>query len=478
MHAVAILVAIEAVLVAAIHLLTGGRWHRTCAYLLAVTAPLELYRTTVHDVHASLFRLSIAVVAATVVIDVVRSRRWSVPELRAAWPLVGAYLFLALVVAGSWIGGESGSFLGRRLLAVLVMGVIVIVLVAELGRRISAESLAGAVVVGSILPILASCWQVVGPKVGGSAASPFLEQLPVGEGVEATRVNPKLTPDEVTSEAIRLKGTFGDANHFASYLVFVIALAAALSVRSSRRGQRSQSIAYGGIAAAGATTLVGTYSRSAWAAIAMTAAATLVLLGPSIRPAMSARRIAIAGAAVAATGLILVLTVGSTVGERLTPGSALNATSNATHRANTEKGIDAFRSRPVFGIGAGRLGTGLNQNVRISAADSTYVTVAAELGAVGLFALLLAAGTALQLMWRACRRAGRSLDAVLPVGLLGAYAGLLLINVVYDDWWKDFHFVLLGLISVVGAQAAGVAAGSRAGSSAQGRGRPLPPQPA
>ena len=466
MHGVAILVGIEAVLVAVLYLLLRGDWHRTCVYLVGLTAPLEVYRTTVRDLNPSLFRLSLAIAAVTVVVGLVRDRGTSWRELVSAraYPLAGAYLVLLLVVAMS-IAANGDTFLGRRLVAVLLVGIVGMVVLTELVRRTSIQTLAVALVAGAVLPILAACWQVLAPEVGADQSLPLLSELPVAEGLEQARSESAvLSAGATDEETTRLKGTFVDPNHFGAYLVFVLALASALAASAFRRDRRDQAAALAALGFATASVLVGTYSRSAWVAAAVAVAGAALVAGPALWRSLP-RRVLIAGTAVLAVTALAALAIPD-VRDRLSPGSAVNASSNAVHRENAEVGLDAFRERPLLGIGPGELSARMNAGVRTSAADSTYVTVVAELGAVGLFALLLTAGLALQALW--LRRHEHDL---LPLALAGAYAGFLVANVFYDQlWWRDFHFTIVGL--VVALSALHVASPRSSEAPAPGPGRP------
>jgi hypothetical protein len=443
-HGLAVLVAIEAMLVGSLYVCLRGDWHRTCLYCIAITAPLEVYRTTLRDLNPSLFRLSIGLAVVTLLFDLAREGSSSRAKPRPQFSLAGAYLFLTGVVAISLT--QSGSFLGKRLLGVVLVGVLVILVVAELARRTPREDLARALVFGSVLPILAGCWQVLAPELSLRPALPLLSDLPVGDGLEGARSEVAvLSEHQTVAAAIRMKGTFVDPNHFGTYLVFVLLVAIGLAAHSLGRPRSGGSVAFAALAAAALATLVGTYSRSAWAAAIVAAVGAILMAVPRLRRRPPVKRVVALTCGAAAAGSFLILLLAPTVAERLSPASALNSASDALHKRHAQAGFDAFRSDPVFGIGSGALGPRLNEGVRTSAADSTYLTVMAELGAVGLFALLLTAGVAVQLLWRRYRAPGPPAAALLPAALLAAYAGFLLANVVYDQlWWRDFHFASVG----------------------------------
>src|SRR6185312_6918157 len=84
---------------------------------------------------------------------------------------------------------------------------------------------------------------------------------------------------------------------------------------------------------------------------------------------------------------------------------------------------------------------------RTSGASSTYLSVAAQVGAFGLLALLAGAAIAMWMLTRAYRSLeGRALR-VLPLGLGAAYLGFMAANVTYDVWFDDFHWLVLGVVA-------------------------------
>jgi hypothetical protein len=454
-HAAAILIGLEAVLVAACYFLSGRSWERASLYLLGATAPLEVYRTTISNINLSLFRISLAIAVVVLAVTRVRERRagngrgWRPSRIEAV------YLLLAFVVLASFADHGEVLFLGKRLLAVLLAGIVAIAVCAELARRTSVQTLATALVGGVTLPVIASFWQVAAPRLGANPQLPFLSGLPVTEGQERLRyATAALAPGAPLGDTGRLKGTLVDPNHFGIYLLFVLAVAIALSAESAIAGRRNAALAFGGFGGAAGATLIGTYSRSSWGATLVAIAIGLTLTAPLIRAHTTVRQRRRAIALVAVFLAVLVIPLGSTIASRLTPNSAVNSKTNAVHASNGKAGIDQFRHHPLFGIGVGGLGVVLDLNVRNSTANSTYVTVAAELGAIGLFVLLLTAGTAIDALARTYRRMARGPGILLPAVLLAAYAGFVAANVFYDElWWRDFHFIVVGLIVAVTARA-------------------------
>src|SRR2546423_11233523 len=121
MEAFAILLGVEGVLLSIAYLLSRGDWERTAMYVLAATAPLEVYRTVIGKVDVSLFRLSLLIAVVLLALNADRRgtlRRW------AGLPLVRAYSALAGVVVLGLIVHPINPFLAERQIAQIVIGVV------------------------------------------------------------------------------------------------------------------------------------------------------------------------------------------------------------------------------------------------------------------------------------------------------------------------------------------------------------------
>ena len=436
----AILCGIEMSLFALSYVLAAGDWKRTGLYLLAITAPLEVYRTPVAGVDISLFRLSL-LFAVGVLLVTARGQRLDLMRW-VGHPLVAAYLLVAGVFVVGTLVHPIDPFLGWREASQIGTGVIALVVIAEFARHESAERIASAIVVGSILPILGAAWVALAPKLGASEALPFLSHIPAASGLEVTRQ----ALSSFGSIGARAKGTFGDPNHFGVYLVFVVCLAFALTMVASSRGDRRAQVCFGATAVAAAATLVATYSRSAWIAAVISVLIITIWLARASRAGIwdppKKHVVVLVTIAVLALGV----TVAPSVIERLAPGSAINVVSDRSHERTVRFALDEFIAHPVLGIGPGGVGVKLGEQVRTSGAHSTYLTVAAELGILGLLTLLLAAGVTVRFLVRACRVRRGTSGAVLTIALAAAYVGFLAANLTYDIWWDDFHWIILGAI--------------------------------
>jgi O-antigen ligase len=452
--ALAILCGIEGSLLILSYALSAGDWERTGLYLLAITAPLEVYRTPVAGVDISLFRLSL-LFAVGVLLVTTRSQRRGLMRW-VGHPLVAAYLLLAGVFVVGTLAHPIDPFLGWREASQIGTGVVALVVIAEFARRESAERVASAIVVGSVLPILGVAWVALAPKLGASEVLPLLSHLPAAPGLEVTRQ----ALSSFGPIGARAKGTFGDPNHFGVYLVFAVCLAFALTVVAGLRGNRRAQVSFGAVAVAAAATLVATFSRSAWTAAVISVLIIAIWLASAWRVGALGRPKKRVAALVIIGALALGVPVAPSVVERVAPGSAINVISDRTHMSTVRFALDQFSAHPVLGIGPGGVGVKLLEGTRTSGAHSTYLTVAAELGILGLLALLLTAAVALRFLVRACRARRGTSVAVLPIALTAAYVGFLGASVTYDIWWDDFHWLILGAIVGIVAGASAATAGT------------------
>jgi len=106
---------------------------------------------------------------------------------------------------------------------------------------------------------------------------------------------------------------------------------------------------------------------------------------------------------------------------------------------------------PFSGVGLGGYGHYANEPSIISSAHSTFLTVAAELGIVGVALLLGAISVTLIAAVRSTRRASGGNRAILG-GFTAAYAGLAVANIIYEVWMDDFQWVLFGLVLALTTQ--------------------------
>jgi hypothetical protein len=472
MQPVLVLLAIEATLASLALAVTRFQTDRMIALLIASTAALEVYRSPVAGFNLSLFRLSLAIGAVYLVVTY---RRRLAVLLRER--LVIPYAAVALAIAVSTATISDNVDWGERFLATVLIGIMAMLIFAVFAVRLGARGTAKVVALGGVLPIMAACWQSLGPQLGGRSTLPFLDVLPAAPGLEVTRAD----AIHLSSVAVRLRGTFGDPNHFAVYLVFVFLLATSLALLASEKHRR-EAICFAGLALASLAIIAGTYSRTGWAACAIGVIVYGALAVTTLKRERHTARQFRAAAVVGGVLLILLAPAASNLAMRVNPRSSVNYLTNRTHKRTAEVAARDWAHRPIFGVGVGGLGVQLGQGPRASGAHSSYLTVAAELGTVGLALMLAGAWLAAWPLFRRVRTGEKSADGVVATALLGAYAGFIVSNVVYDVWWDDFHWIILGtIIGLVHGRRLGSAMGGEQTPGVQVRGvapeRPIISQP-
>ena len=409
--------------------------------LIVLTAPLEVFRTSVGAVNLSLFRLALGAGAAVIALDWLRRRER--PELRARVPL--AVVALAAAVAVGLALNPVNTGIGLRLLATLLIGAVAIVVVASLARAVSPRTAAILLVLACVLPLIGGSWQALAPRIGADPTLPLLTRLDVAEGLSVNRD----APAKIGELTARTKGTFGDPNHYAVFLVVALTCAAALVLRGGLRPDVRLAVGLLGL-----TILLGllsSYSRTGWGATIVAAVALAGLLR-----SMGGRRlrlgrrgvIAVAGATLAFAAVLA--PAAANFAERLNPSAEINTGSNETHRQTAEFAWEAFLEKPLLGIGSGGIGKALDQGPRTSGAHSSLLTVAGELGLLGLAALFAIVWAALTCAREALRRFDGP-DRAALAALFAAYVAYLAANVVYDLFFDDFHWLLLGLLAAFAA---------------------------
>jgi hypothetical protein len=431
---VLLLIGLEVVLAGACWLLAGRQLDRALLCLLVVTAPLEVYRTPVLGVNVSLFRLSLAIAMAVFATGAVRAsdRRFGRDRILLVYLALLGVMVLSLAVR------SENTSLGARLISQIGIGLVTATIVAHLATKTPARVVAGFWIAGSVLPLLAGVWQGLAQDLGAQPDLPFLDLLPVASGLDITRETIYF------GNEVRMRGTFGDPNHFAIYTLFAFGMVGGLLHHYRKRRNLPMGLTMAFVAFAAAGALISTYSRSAWVA----AVIALLLAAPFLhRPIRNAGARALIPL-LAAVGVCIAIAVPTApaITDRLASDTKSNVMSNESHTRTMRVAWRDLRDNPVLGIGVSDFGRQLHEAPRTSGAHSSYLTVAAELGLPGL--ILLISGLALTLM-----RVGRSV-AVFPggiqrstlIGMLVTYVGFAAASFFYDLWWDDFHWVFLGLL--------------------------------
>ena len=247
---------------------------------------------------------------------------------------------------------------------------------------------------------------------------------------------------------LRVMSTLRGANPLGAYLSVVLVLVVAIAAKQKRQtgfyiGKRAVTAA--ALVVGGITTLVLTFSRSAWIGAACGVAATLWANLRSNR----ARAILLAVAVVAVLGSGGVIfglrndTTFQNVFFHTQTHSLVATTSNEGHLAALRRGVLDVLHQP-FGLGPGTAGPAsvYNTGHAVRIAENYFIQIAQETGLVGL-ALFLAAQVVLA--WELWLRR----DDALALGLFGSLIAVSIIGLLSHVWADDtLAYIWWGLAAV------------------------------
>ncbi len=217
--------------------------------------------------------------------------------------------------------------------------------------------------------------------------------------------------------------------------------------------QRSRLLAIG-VAAATAAMLIFSQSRSSWVAVTV-----MLMLTALIQARAGNYRAlrAIAGGVVVLVALVLsTSSLHRLVEEKL---SAKVATSSSvTHREfSYSNGIHAVGQRPLFGAEEpGRSARESASKTTIGAVDNGYLSVAEDMGLVGLIAALIPIGVAVRVLTRCLRfRVTPPYELSLALGIIG----MAIVAAFYDSfYWAQLDLLLGAMGGVLSTRVSSIAA--------------------
>jgi O-antigen ligase len=367
-------------------------------------------------------KLAGAAVTLAWVFHLIRFRRPAI--LLTRHPVFGyaALLFLTWVLASSLWAADAGTavYTGFQVLQALLL-VMIVFTAASTPRHF--RWIVWAFILGALLDMLAGFFPGATPAV-----------------------------DPETGTSARLGGATGDPNHLAAVLVpaLVLSLFAQAAIRSP--------LARLLLVASTVTLAIGillTESRGAIVAAGVALVAMMVLAGPVRARAVSG------GLVVAAGGILYYALIAS-------PAALARVTSFGSGSGRTNLwsvAMDAFKSHPIGGIGAGNF-TVVEQafaigNVSLTRTSdvvlnhvvhNSYLQVLAELGVVGyvLFAFLLVG--ALVIAWKAVQTFANSGDREmeilargLMIGSIGMFMAYFFLSAQYE---KQLYLMLGALVAL------------------------------
>ncbi len=337
------------------------------------------------------------------------------------WLALG-YVVLHIIIA-AWKQPEAsaliaGLMINLRLVAVLLLGQL-IALYKNDKRMLAHISL--AVIVPAIVTTIFGVLQLA------VLPADFLRHF--GYGSDTIR---PFTTLHQGSSAIRVSSTLRGPNPFGAYLVLVISL---LATQIIRLRQRNTWIVFLSIST---VAIIGTFSRSAWVALAIAIGFHIILTGTPRQ-----RNRVIIGMAMSGIVLfsgVLVFQRNSVIQNAVFHTDTNNNTvnSNQGHIAALEAAVDEVVEAPL-GSGPGSAGPAsvhLEKNPpRI--AENYYAQIAQEVGVIGLALFLAMFGL---LIRQLLRNAKAPWPSALLVSGLGLAAASMLLHVWADDtlgiiWW-------------------------------------------
>lgn len=224
------------------------------------------------------------------------------------------------------------------------------------------------------------------------------------------------------STVLRAEATFRYPNELAAYLLILLPLLLACVISAREFFERSSGFV---VLMLGIYLLVLTYTRSALAAFAITV--------PILLYVVAGRRLALIGCVVIAVGAALLVIKGGVASSRIFSLLSLQTAGYSGRVAAWQWAWDAFIHHPLFGVGIGNLPLQPNApvvsaalNLREIDAENLLLNVLAEMGIVGLAAVLYCFIGALRLVWHARQASAAWVDRAWNNGLFAVLCGLLL----------------------------------------------------
>jgi hypothetical protein len=411
------------------------------AAILIVTAPLEVYRSNSGvGLNVSLFRIALAVAALAFALDLARGRR-RLPRVVALPFIAYALLLVWQLISLAFI--TSNHSLAYRFVGQYVAGLLAALLVICYLRRDDLRIAAAVFGAAAVIPLVAAAYRVFSVDSGGSGDLPGLSELPVNLTIEAGRQ----TGSVLLNGTQRLNATFADPNQFGFYIAtvfLIVAGATCARLATDRPVCWRTASSFLSLMLATGLAAVGTYSRSTWLLAAAGAIALAALLG---RGFWTRRRAIVVGvAATIAFGLASPL-----IASRLNGSEGGNVKSTQVHEHTMRIALKLIAHHPLTGVGLGGYGHYANQPPIISSSVSTFLTVGAELGILGMVLLIAAILITTAGGVRSVVKSTAAERAVLA-GFVAAFIGLALANVIGEVWMNDFQWVLFGSLIAVTKQ--------------------------
>lgn len=241
-----------------------------------------------------------------------------------------------------------------------------------------------------------------------------------------------------------VKNPSGRIGYFVGYPITYGALVSGLLPGALLFALRRSALLAGGLAAATAAMLIFCQSRSSWVAVVvmLIVVATLQARAGNYR----ALRAICAGIVILTVLIFSTSSLHRLVEEKLAAKQA--SSQSVTHREfSFSYGIHEVGLRPIFGAEEpGFSGRESATKTNIGAVDNGYLSVAVDMGLVGLMAALIPIGVALRVLTRCIRfRVTPTYDLSLAIGIVG----MAVVAAFYDSFYWAQLDLLLGAMGGV-----------------------------
>ena len=243
---------------------------------------------------------------------------------------------------------------------------------------------------------------------------------------------------------VRPYGLMPHPNLLAGTLLVGLFAAAALIV-AHKRWHRGAGIA---IFAFGWWALLLSFSRAAWGGLVVGMLATILFLRPHVRRVNARISLAIAAGVVVAIGLAFVIGYAPLLAARAGEGEELIELRSVSDRlVFMDFALRSIRERPILGVGMGNFPWRMsyylattNYDLRGDNVHHVLLSVAAELGIVGLLLILAAIICGLITAFRTLRRGEDSAAHAARLALFAAFVALLAVGFLDHYPWTQIHF--------------------------------------
>ncbi len=243
---------------------------------------------------------------------------------------------------------------------------------------------------------------------------------------------------------VRPYGLMPHPNLLAGVLLVGLFAAAALIVAHKRWQMLAGIAAF----AFGWWALLLTFSRAAWGGLVVGMLAVILFLRPHLRRISARVSLALALGVVVAVGVAFVIGYAPLLAARAGEGQeSIELRSVSDRLVFMDFAVRSIRERPLLGVGIGNFPWRMsyylattNYDLRGDNVHHVLLSVAAELGIVGLLLILTAMGCGLCAAFQTLRQGDDSADHAARLALFAAFVALLAVGFLDHYPWTQIHF--------------------------------------